>query len=598
MALSRQKRQLLRTLVPGLAIMLLVAVALLWRMRGGDEYVPGEEVEGITSGLSRAVPEGFTPVMFREVALESGIDFQHFHGSRSVQLPEDMGSGVAWGDYDGDGDPDLFVVNEAGSLAAEADWDASPASCRLYRNEGDGSFVDVTEAAGVGLRTLGMTAVWIDHDGDRDLDLLVTGYGSMTLYQNQGDGSFLDATADAGLTQKGYWAAASFGDFDRDGDLDLYVCGYVQYSFDPKDRERATSQYESVIPATLNPSTYPPHPNLLLENDGSGKFTDVTGRAGVANEKGRSLGAIWCDFDEDGWLDLYVANDISDNVMYRNRGDGTFDDTSHASWVADYRGAMGMAVCDWDSDGDLDIFVTHWIAQENALYVNLLAERRGLEGAAPDAFCSFQDDADRMGVGQIALDFVGWGTFFFDFDNDTRPDLFVANGSTFQKDDDPSQLVPMRSQLFWNHGPQHGFYDVGEFVSRYFLEEHVGRGAACADYDGDGDQDLAVVHHGGRLALLRNDLDNGNHWLGIRLRGKGKNTHGLGATVTVTCGERVQAYAVGATPSYLSWPDTTLHFGLAENGRAEKIEIRWPDGTEQLLTDVEGDRVLTVEEPE
>jgi hypothetical protein len=589
---------LLKTLVPGVVV-ILIAVAVVALVGSGQKapYTPGDTVEGITNELQRKVPDGFAKIPFVDVAQEAGIDFRHSHGTRSIQLPEDMGSGLAWGDYDGDGDPDLYVVNQAGPLPERKSWPSSPASNRLFRNSGDGTFVDVTAEAGVGVRDMGMAATWGDVDSDRDLDLLVTSYGSLRLFENSGDGTFVDVTKKAGLGAKGYWAGASWGDFDRDGDLDLYVCGYVNYTFDPEIQKKSTSLYASVIPASLNPSTYKPHKNVLFENDGSGRFTDVTERAGVANTKGRSLGAAFCDFDEDGWLDLYIANDISDNVLYRNMRDGTFKDSSHAAWVADYRGAMGLAITDWDSDHDLDMFVTHWIAQENALYVNLRSEQKELNKGGKKTFVNFQDDADQMGVGQIALDFIGWGTFFLDLDNDARPDLFVANGSTFQKEDDERFLIPMRPLLFWNKGPQHGFFDVGRVCGDYFSKQWVGRGAACADYDGDGDVDFAVVHNGERLALLQNQAANGNHWLGVRLRGDKTNTFGLGSKVTVICGESVQALVVGAMPSYLSQPDLTLHFGLAQRTEVERVEISWLSGKRQTLTRVKADQIMTVDEP-
>ena len=596
--LSKRRRLLLRTLIPGFLVVVLGLIGTLyWMNRRQADYTPGDAVEGITSNLLRKPPQGFQAVGFLDVTQAAGIDFVHFHGERSSQLPEDMGSGLAWGDYDGDGDPDLYVVNAAGALTDQASWPDSPAKSRLYRNESNGRFVDVTDRAGVATRDLGMAAVFADYDGDRDLDLLVTSYGALHLFRNLGDGRFEDVTQSAGLARQGYWSGPAFGDYDRDGDIDLYICGYVEYSFDHEARQKTSSQYSSVIPASLNPSSYPPHPNLLMENDGQGHFVDVTERAGVENREGRSLGATWCDFDEDGWLDLYVANDISDNALFRNLRDGRFGDAGLASWVADYRGAMGMAVADWDSDRDLDLFVTHWIAQENALYVNLLAEQIELQTRTSESFVNFQDDADQMGVGQIALDYVGWGTFFFDFDNDTRPDLFVANGSTFQQTMDERQLVPMRSQLFWNHSPERGYFDVGAFCGEYFEQEWVARGAACADYDGDGDLDLAVVNVGRRLVLLRNELDNGHHWLKVKLSGREQNSSGLGAKLTLTVGESVQASVVGATPSYLSQPDLTLHFGLGERTRADRLEIRWPSGHEQILTDVPGDQMLTVEEP-
>src|SRR5690606_10761876 len=244
-------------------------------------------------------------------------------------------------------DDDLFVVNmrplgqDGGGMS------------RLYRNDGGGRFTDVTEAAGLALELHGMAAAWGDADGDGRIDLAVSAYGDLRLFRNAGGGRCEDVTARAGLASyRRFWAGLSWADYDADGDLDLYVAGYVQYRYDPADVARASTQVHAEVPYTLNPSSYPPERNLLLRNDGSGRFTDVARTAGVDNPTGRSLTAAWCDFDDDGWLDLYVANDVSDNALYRNLGNGRFEDVSHATWVADPRGAMGLAVGDWDLDGD------------------------------------------------------------------------------------------------------------------------------------------------------------------------------------------------------------------------------------------------------
>ena len=323
-----------------------------------------------SSALSRATfPRNYPRITFEDVTESSGLaSFVHFGGERSTQLPEDMGSGAAWGDYDDDGYPDLFLCNIKGPLNTPD----TTATNRLYKNSGDGTFEDVTEASGLGAALMSMGAAWADWSGDGSLDLVVTSYPKLRLYRNQRDGTFTDVTDAAGLAAfSGLWTGASWGDYDTDGDLDLYVAGYVQYTFRPEDSGRGTRQYQAVVPYTLNPSSYPPERNLLFRNDGNETFTEVAAEANVVNAEGRSLAASWCDFDEDGQLDLYVANDVSDNVMYRNQGDGTFEDISHPAWVADYRGAMGIAVADWDGDNDQDLFVTHWIAQENALYSNM-----------------------------------------------------------------------------------------------------------------------------------------------------------------------------------------------------------------------------------
>lgn len=594
---SHRRRRLAKTLIPGVVFVILGVLFVEYSAnKNKAPYTPGESIEGITRNLDRSVPKAFLPVPFRDVSEKAGISFQHFHGERSSQLPEDMGSGVAWGDFDNDGDPDLYIVNEAGSLSERENWDSSPATNKLYRNEGDGTFIDITEIAGVGIREIGMAAAWGDYDSDGYLDLLVTSYGAIHLFRNLGNGTFQEVSSDAGIARQGYWTGASWGDYDRDGDLDLYVCGYVHYTFDPEDGHRISSQYSSVQPASLNPSTYPPHENILYENNGDGTFKDVTLQAGVLNDKGRSLGVSWCDFDEDGWIDLYIANDISDNVMYRNLGDGTFEDISHAALVADYRGAMGIAVGDWDGDLDMDLFVSHWIAQENALYVNLLHDLEDPEEGSIGTL-SFMDEADGIGLGQIALDYIGWAAFFFDFDNDGRLDLFVNNGSTFQKEEDKKKLVPMNPLLFWNGGAKEGYFEVGRLCGDSFSKKWVGRGAAPADYDGDGDLDLAVVNFGEKMVLLRNEGKTGHHWLEVKLRSKGKNTFGVGGKVTIRYGKNAQTSVVGCTPSYLSQPDLTLHFGLGEHDRVDLLQVLWPSGKDQELKGVKADQILTVQEP-
>jgi hypothetical protein len=537
------------------------------------------------SGATGAAGQSSASVRFSDQAEASGLRFRHFHGRRSAQLPEDMGSGLAWGDYDGDGDPDLFLVNASGPLlATKAEIASSPAHARLFRNEGGGRFADATDSAGLALRGLGMGAAWGDYDGDQDLDLFVTRYGTNLLFRNEGGGRFSDVSDGAGVSRFwGFWAGASWADYDRDGDLDLYVCGYVKYEWDKESAGKASLQFRSVVPFTLNPSSYAPERNLLLRNEG-GAFREAAKDAGVDNPSGRSLSASWADFDSDGWPDLYVANDVSDNAMFHNLGDGRFRDISHSAWVADYRGAMGLAIGDWENDGDLDVFVTHWIAQENALYANETERMK----VTPDAPLRFVDQADITGLGQIALDVIGWGASFLDYDNDGRLDLFVANGSTFQQDSDPSLLVAMKDFLFWNAG-EHGYHEVGASSGDVFARPNVGRGAAPADYDADGDLDLALVVHGGPARLLRNDGGNRRGWLRVVLRsprrraaaeaGRRSTTFAVGARVVLSAGGTTQLREVGAGSSYLSQePPGEVFFGLGEAASVDRLEVRWPSG--------------------
>ncbi|HEX9754979.1 MAG TPA: FG-GAP-like repeat-containing protein [Gemmatimonadales bacterium] len=596
--LSRRKR-LLRLTVGVAVLGVAAAIAVVWvARRRGPVYRPGEAIEGLTAGLTRSLPPDHPSVTFVDVAREAGIAFRHFDGVRSSQLPEDMGSGVAWGDYDQDGHIDLFVVNTIGPLAVSRDDSTgrrSPARSALYRNNRDGTFTDVTDRAGIDHRGWGMAAAWGDYDNDGWPDLVVTAYGENTLYHNEGDGTFSDRSSVSGLGGRpGFWAGASWADYDRDGFLDLYVTGYVRLA--PLGRAGTSRQYGAEVPASLNPSSFRPERNLLYHNNGEGSFREVAVAAGVSDTLGRGLSGAWCDFDEDGWPDLYVANDVSDNLMYRNQGDGTFADVSHAAMVADYRGAMGLAVGDWDGDGDQDIVVTHWIAQENALYNNQLARHRA---AAPDGRIpplQFMDEADRYGLGQIALDYIGWGTFFFDYDNDGKPDLFVVNGSTFQERDDPTRLVPMRDQLFWNRGPQEGFYDVSPASGDYFQRAYVGRGAAFADYDNDGDLDAFIVNNGGPGVLLRNEGGNRNQWLQVELRGTRSNRHGVGARLRLVAGGRTQVRQVGAQSSYLSQNSLIEHFGLGTHATADTLEIVWPSGVRERRTGLPAGRRIQVVE--
>lgn len=594
---TRRQRLLLRTGL-GAGLVVLGGAAFLLLRPAPAQYVPGEKMEGLTEDLARTIPPNYVPVRFSEVAAEAGIDFRHFHGQRSGQLPEDMGSGAAWGDYDGDGDQDLYIVNEAGPLGlSPAQVAASPAHSALYRNEGQGRFAEVSAGAGVDYRGWGQGVAWGDYDGDGHLDLVVTSYGENQLYHNEGKGTFAAAAAPAGLAgARGFWSGASWGDYDGDGDLDLYVCGYVQYRYDQDLAREQTKQYNALIPATLNPSTYPPERNLLYRNNGNGSFAEVAKTLGVDNLSGRSLSASWADFDEDGWLDLYVANDVSDNVLYRNKGKGVFEDISHPAWVADYRGAMGLAVGDWNGDGDQDIYITHWIAQENALYDNLHADNAAAgQRAAP---LRFMDAADRYGLGQSTLDYVGWGTAFADFDRDGRPDLLSINGSTFERQDQRELLVPMKSQFFWNGGPQEGFYDVAAASGPALAAEHVGRGLAVADYDEDGDPDALVVVNGGQALLWRNEGPADRHWFKVRLRGAGSSRDGFAARVRVVAGGRAQCRQVGASSSYLSQHAAGEElFGLGAAATVDTLEVRWHSGQTQILTQLAADQRLEVRQP-
>lgn len=592
--LTRRQRRLLLTITLGAVFIAVAGIAIFFALRPEKAYKPGEQVDGLTSELSRGLPADRPRVTFKDVTREAGINFRHFSGDRSSQLPEDMGSGAAWGDYDGDGWPDLFLVNAVGSLdMTESEQQQSSARSVLYHNNQDGTFTDVTDQSGIALRVMGMGAEWGDYDNDGKLDLVISTFGTNVLYHNEGNGTFTDRSQASGIKGPGgFWSGVAWGDYDRDGFLDLYVTGYVKYK--RPALQGASAHDDAENPTSINPSVYPPERNLLYHNNRNGTFTEVGAKAGVVGELGKSLEATWADFDDDGWPDLYVANDVSDNQLFQNQRNGTFKDISLAARVADYRGAMGLGVGDWDGDGDLDLFVTHWIAQENALYSNLSDRLRDKSGVS----VQFGDEADRFGLGQIALDFVGFGTFFFDYDNDGRLDLFVANGHTFQRRDSTKLMVPETDQVFWNGGTDKGFYDLSKVSGLYFAEQHVGRGAAAADYDHDGDLDIIVVNNGGRAVLLRNDGGNAARWFAVQLEGRKSNRSAVGARVRIVSGGKAQIQEIGSQASYLSQNDLTAHFGLGADTIIDTLMVTWPSGAKDVQVQLAANQFVRLVEGE
>ncbi|MCP4250873.1 MAG: CRTAC1 family protein, partial [bacterium] len=468
---------------------------------------------------------------------------------------------------------------------------ATPAArCRLYRNLGDLRFEDVTDRAGVGSVAFANGASFGDYDNDGDSDLYVTAFGENTLFQNLGDGSFENATEAAGVQDGRYSTGCAWADVDRDGHLDLYVSNYVDFVLRDGDRGRVKRQYATEQPYTLNPSAYTPQANSLFRNNGDGTFDEVAAAAGVADPSGRSLSACWSDLDNDGWVDLYVANDVSNNGVFRNAGDGTFLDVGPQSLAADYRGAMGIAVADFDDDLDHDLLITHWVAQENALFRNMFLDAM----MAPDEQGSllFLDAADEVGLGQQSLDMVGWGTGFADFDNDGRRDLWLVNGSTFEIPENHTQLVAQPPFVFWNRGTE-GFNDVTATALDGLAEPFVGRGGVQADLDGDGRLDLVWLVHGGRAKVLHNVSTSAGNRLRIELRQTGGNTFALGARAYLTVGGQVQMAEVGGGCSYLSQHEEVLHFGLGQAEAVESLRIVWPDGAEEVHRDLTVDQTVS-----
>jgi len=567
-----------------ISVTLLLGALLVFQLTRGqvEEYAPGDQEDGIVDALARDVPENHPKVVFTDVAAEAGLVFEHFPATRTNRLPEDMGSGVALGDVDGDGWTDVFLVNIAGPLGDPPAADGAGRS-RLFLGGPEGRFKDVTENSGIELEALGNGAAFCDVDSDGDLDLFVAAYGTCRLFSNEGGAEFVDVSNEAGLEAwEGFWSGVSVGDFDRDGIPEIYVSGYVIYDEGKVASQGESSQYGRIIPALINPSTFEPERNLLLVRGADGSYRDVAVELEVNNPGGRSLGALFTDIDGDGRDDLYVANDVSDNAYFVNDGQGGFIDRTVEARVGDYRGAMGLAAADYDGDLDVDLFVTHWVAQENALYTRLNVETPPGEERKPPRFF---DDGARYGLGHKALDKVGWATRFFDYDNDGALDLFVINGHTVPLEEQTSELEPMRSQLFWQDTSGQGFFhEVGAVSGEFWRQPFVGRGGASLDYDLDGDEDLVVVLHGTPAVLLRNEGGNALPSVRVRLRQPEGNRFALGARVLITAGGRQQLAIIGSQGSYLSQHAVgEVAFGLGEAALVEELEVTWPDGTREQV---------------
>ncbi|MCC7140238.1 MAG: VCBS repeat-containing protein [Planctomycetes bacterium] len=521
-------------------------------------------VPGLTDDLAARVPARAPALRFERL----DVGFRHFPGERTHRLPEDMGPGVAVADLDGDGAEDLFFV-QSGPLGT------TPPPCELWRGDGRGGFARV-DTPMPALHGLGVALG--DVEGDGDLDLYVTGFGRNALLRNEGTLHFSDVTDEAGVAGGGFCTAATFGDADGDGDLDLYVCRYVEH--DPGVSTEASRRGSMSLPASLNPSAFRPATNLLYLREPDGRYREAARDLGVDNPTGRSLGAVFADFDGDGVLDLYVANDVSDNAMYRGRRGQPFQDVTHPSCTADPLGAMGIAVGDPDLDGDLDVFVTHWQTEEN-----LLLEKT-------DAGFVFADASLRTYLGPPGRGRVGWATDFADLDDDGHPDVLVANGSTFEQPDDRARLQPQPPGVYWNAGGR--FFDLVGRAGPDAGAPVVARGGVAADLDRDGRVDWVVAVHGGAPRVWRNVTEPVGHHLVVEPRGRGANPFAYGALVTVEAGGRRQAQAVGTKVSYASAGPPALHFGLGAEGRATRVVVRFPSGTVVERRDVAAGQRLVV----
>ena len=525
-------------------------------------------------------------VTFTDVTKEAGIHFQHSSGTRSSLLPEDMGSGAGFADIDNDGDIDLYIVNMPHSLTQ--DISSNSKTNVLYRNNGDGTFTDITHTAGVGHRGYGMGCVFADYDGDGNIDLYVTNYGANVLYRNNGDGTFRDVTEMAGVDCELWSTGAAFADVDGDNDLDLYVCNYVTYDLDKLEQMQEESlQSGKPVPSALNPHVFEPQDNVFYRNNGNGTFTDITAEIEIAAPGGRSMQCLFSDFDNDNDLDLYVANDTSVNYMYRNDGDGTFTDVSDESWAADFRGSMGLSAGDYDGDGDTDLFMSHWVDEENALYRNLLKED------APSKHIRFVDESYSAMLAEAGIKQIGWGTALFDYDNDGDLDIFVTNGSTFQELENPEVLIPQADALYRNEGDG-TFTDVSDSSGITVLPIRVGRGAAFGDYDNDGDVDIFIVNNHAPPTLLRNDGGNRNNWLHVELVGTGANRNAIGAKIQLKTADRTQIREIYAGDSYMSSNSFVVEFGIENATQIETLQVIWSDGAVQAQYNVPANQRIRV----
>ena len=459
-----------------------------------------------------------------------------------------------------------------------------PSVTSFIRNEGDGRFTDVTKISGTGDTGYGMAASAGDIDNDGDLDLYVANFRQDRLYRNNGDGTFTDITEAAGIDNTLWSIAAVYLDFDVDGDLDIFVVNYLVYEL-----SMPVSTYKGII-GYGHPRSYKGTPDVLYRNNGDGTFTNIAGKAGVSNPvEGRGMAAVAWDYNKDGLPDIYVANDTNRNFLYHNNGDSTFTDESVFIGVGyDDRGvaegSMGVDCADYDGDGWLDLIVAN--SEKATLYKN----EEGL---------FFTDATADSSLEQPTLPFVGFSPLFLDYDNDGHSDMFCANGN-------PQDIVEVltgnetyaqRDQMFQNNGD--GTYtDVSATAGTYFSEAFVGRAAATADYDNDGDSDIVIMNSNQRAVLLRNDGGNRKNWLGIKLVGTRSNHDGIGAKVTLTTEDMTQIREVKSGSSYASGSDTRLLFGLGENQGVKKVSIVWQSGITQELEDISTNQILTIVESE
>ncbi|HXB73490.1 MAG TPA: CRTAC1 family protein [Candidatus Acidoferrales bacterium] len=549
----------------------------------------GMASRGVTP-IPRGKPSGLPfNARFVNVAGAAGLHSPVIYGDegRADYILDSMGCGAAFVDYDNDGWLDIVMLTgrrRTGPTPAEA-------TIRLYHNNRDGTFQDVTAQSGIG-RSVWAAGITVgDYDNDGFDDLFITCWGQNILFHNNGNGTFSDVTAQAGLLHPGvrYGSGCTWIDYDRDGRLDLFMSHYVVFDPDkiaPRGKNAACNWRG--VPVYCGPTGLPEETCRLCHNNGDGTFTDVSERSGIlAPHAGHGLTAAAADFDGDGWPDIYVACDSSPSLLFRNNRDGTFTERGLESGVAlnedgKEQAGMGLGIGDFDTDGHLDIFKTHFSADTNILYRN---NGKG----------TFRDVTTRAGLG-VETRFVGWGAAMQDFDNDGLPDLFFTTGMVSPELEGPLPDAPYKTPnvLFRNLGGGK-FEELLDLAGPAMKELHSSRGAAFGDFDNDGDVDVLIMNMNEPPSLLRNDVSGSSHWLKVLLIGVASNRSAIGARVTATYGERRQAQAVLAQSSYLSANDRRLHFGLGPETQAS-LEIRWPNGKEEPVADVAADQLVVIRE--
>jgi hypothetical protein len=526
-------------------------------------------------------------VVFSDITAASGITFKHVSSVEKKYIVESMSGGVALFDFNHDGWLDIYFVN---SPTVE---NQTPARSELWRNNGDGTYTDVTDKAGVGNPGWGMGVCVGDYDNDGWEDLYVTCFGANHLYRNNGDGTFADVTAKAGVGDTRWSTGAAFADYNNDGWLDLFVANYVDLRLDalPEFGKGKDCHYHG-LPVQCGPRGLPGAGDALYRNNGDGTFTEVSAKAGVADQaKLYGLGVAWCDFNEDGFADLYVANDTGPNYLYKNNGNGTFTDQGLLSGTAvsengAAQASMGVTVGDYDHRGRWSIFVTNFADEYNAFY------RHEKDFLFTDASYSTQ-------TAKSSLPFVGWGTKFFDYDNDGWLDLMVVNGHVYpQVERAQTKSAYRQRKLFYRNNRNGAFTEIAAEVGAAMNEASASRGAAFGDLDNDGDVDVVINNLDGAPSVLRNDGGNRNNFLSVTLSGSKGNRDSFGARVRVVSGDLAQLEEKRSGGSYLSHNDTRLHFGLEKRTKIDLLEVRWPGGATQKFTNVPVNSLISLREGE